>query len=287
MERIKCLSTYDNLVKNFQKRNGIGKGNGKFFTNNYLSLEEVRRLIDEERLFYTEHRNSIQFYRKEKNYMQLYVLSNPSEEWEIETISQPLLMEMMYLAGREEPPQAFRQSLAKNQFRKYNQNIQIISQSTIHKDKVAKEAEFFRQFLKEHGFSYRSMEKEDYAEASALWDEVIDPYALKSMGRDEQDELFQNKRGICIKDENGKVCAAGFFQLHNHISNARHIGVCEELKQSGLGAALMLLCAQRAFEQSAVKHISWVAQDNLPSMRIHKRIGKISGRISQQYMKEE
>ena len=171
-------------------------------------------------------------------------------------------------------------------FCKYAKNLELVS-SKEDVGKLTKNVDVGKRIFSKHGFIFHDMSELNetyFQDIFSFWKKVIDPYAIHALTENDYRLLRDNDRGIFVTDAKGEVAGAGYYEKEGNVGYAHHIAVKSEYNGLGLGGVVMNACAEKAFREKIEKYISWIAEDNEESIRIHKRMGKFTGKFSQQFL---
>ena len=171
-------------------------------------------------------------------------------------------------------------------FRAYVNNLELVS-SREDAARLGKVVAAGKSIFAKHGFGFHNMSElnEKYMkQICRLWKDVIDPFAIHELTQEEYYRLKDTGRGIFVTDAQGEIAGAGYYEKEGAISYAHHIAVQRKYNGLGLGGVIMNACAEKAFQENTEKYISWIAEDNEESIRIHKRMGVFTGKYSRQFL---
>ncbi len=257
----------------------------RFDTNHFYSAQSMKEKIDEGLVSYEEGKFGAWILTDVGDYYlaSIYLIRGEKIP-KLREIDKPIIVELIgtekrYAIVLDEALQAIG-------FREYTTNLELIS---CYEDvkKLIKVSDSGKKIFQRQGFLFHDMSElngEYFEQIYKLWKDVIDPYAIHRLTKEEYKRLIQNDRGIFVTDAQGRMVGAGYYEKEGVISYAHHIAVLDEYNGLGLGGVVMNACAQKAFLENTEKYISWIAKDNEESMRMHKRMGTFSGKYSRQFM---
>ena len=92
---------------------------------------------------------------------------------------------------------------------------------------------------------------------------------------------------LCLVNSNDIVVAAILWNDRGKVRNYGHVAVLSEYRHKGLGSIIMRYSIYDAIKKDMKVFKSWVAEDNVASLAMHRKLGFIkNGMISYQYLFE-
>ena len=272
MERLTSTEQYKELLLQYKQICRRG------YTNNFLNMEMVARYISLGRIYYVSNEDSLLFITDEENYYRLYMQLSPmAEGMRFPKMDKPVLIRNIYRAdNRPQTLLDFETMLREQDFRLYDESVQIIAYPVEIKEVVQDKFQRAISFLERAGIRLGYAKKEHADEIMRLRESepLLKDYHFTY---ETEDEILNNiEQGYyrCAFDAEGNVCAAQQFSVENGTVQGNWLAVKEEYKvRYGIGTAMAYHSFLYAIERELPTYFGWVVRDNEKSIRYHQAIG--------------
>ena len=271
MEKLQSLEQYKELLSQYKQVCRRG------YTNNYLSMDMVKRYIDIQRIYYEAEEKALSFITDEEKYYRLYVQLSPETDFQLKRKDKPIMLRMVYKAGKKsEVVEKLEKSLLGQGFELYDKSVQIVAQPMEMQQEVRAKYERAKAFLERAGISLGYAREEHIEAIMALRDKetVLKDYHFEY---ETENEILENvKRGYyrCAFNAEGAVCAAQQFSVENSTLQGNWLAVQDEYKvRYGIGTAMAYQSFLYAIEHDISNYYGWVVCDNEKSLKYHQSIG--------------
>lgn len=123
--------------------------------------------------------------------------------------------------------------------------------------------------------------EEEYQICYEMWSNRIDKYSVKYSLPSVINRMIEKHECMLVRNNVDEIVAACQYEVGNNRGFSENIAVKEEYNGAGIGAGL--LCHSFLYIIShGIDDSTYVWEDNLESRRITERVGKLTGRFSQQ-----
>lgn len=203
MEPLQNLETYKSLLK--ENRSVFYKG----YSNNYMSFEMVRRYIQLGRIYYCIDENGVLFYTNEGEYYRLCFQIGAEADIQIPKLNKPILIRNIYRENTiAEPLKNLHKQLQKQEFKLYDESIQILAHPFEHKDEIEEKCKKTEKFLNRMGMHISYAKKEHMEQIMVLRDHTpeLKIYHFPYETDDEILEAIEKGYFRCAFNEAGEVC---------------------------------------------------------------------------------
>lgn len=274
MEILHDVSQYQQLVKTFkqQYRHRV--------SNHYALFTEIQKQISENRLFYLQMPGVLFFFLDEDAYWNVSFLADTAATGTPLSVTKPCFLNLLNKGDvLSEKNQISSQLMTACgfSFSGINRYYEMVLSDQI-ESVLQKEADL-QQTAAQNGFQVVPYQERYFHEIHALWTQLLhrNHIPLSDWEQHICNSLLvinaaQQLCGVCSPRAQGKTCTLW------------HIVVAPSVQGKQLGKLLVSVSLKKAWEQGLSTVGSWIADDNVSSIRLHMRMGmQVTQNCSFQY----
>lgn len=265
MKKFKNFDEYIQIVSVAQKNklNNI---------NCYLMPDEIKSLINAEKLSYLCNENTLQLVVENQRYCKIYFYGNLDFEFIPFKTDKPILTDLAY--SNVKTPNFL------NLQNKFADLGFCINSSVTRMDCN----NFDNYNCKETQFIVDKLQKEEIDEVYNLWEENFDFVESLLYGKDEIINLLNQI--YVLKDKQNHIYGAMELIINNNVAWIQKIAIKKAYQGKGLGAVLENFCLNKCKTLGIKKILLYTVDSNLNAQSFHKKFGfKPDGKFNCQYIK--
>lgn len=271
MEKLRSLEEYKVLLTQYKQICRRG------YSNNFLSIDAVKRYIDLQRIYYEADEGILMFITDEGKYYRLYVQMSPDADFIAPKVGKPILIRNIYKENKKTDVLLdFEKKLQQQGFSLYDETVQIVANPLEMKESLQEKYEKAASFLTRVGLRIDYASEEHIDEIIALREKepLLKDYHFLYETEDEIRDNVRNRYYRCVFNEQNEVCAAQQFSIENGTVQGNWLAVKEEYKvRYGIGTAMAYHSFLYAAGLEIQKYFGWVVRDNTKSIKYHQAIG--------------
>ena len=279
MELIESYEVYDEYVKKIRL---VQK---KCETNLFLLPKDICTIIADKRMYLDTADGLINILVDEGYYYHLYYIWNLCYPMIFPKVNKNILIENIYnLKGSSECAELVKSRCLDSgaKFNKRSYQIEIIEsqRNTI----LESEYETLKKHLHLQNLEIVNANKTDILQIVDLWKKYLEVYDFTYISEQLMDEMISRKEILVVRNQNGEVLAAKCMNFKGARSVGYHLVVNPAYRGRGLGKMLMYEWLSRAKQKDIKVCNVWVAENNKVSLSCHLKAGKITDKVSEQYI---
>lgn len=120
-----------------------------------------------------------------------------------------------------------------------------------------------------------------------LWEQHLSCYDFHEDSRARLAKLIEQNKICCALNNNGDVCGAMMLDIQQRRLSCRHLVVHPDYRGKGLGQKILHFAFAHGLKLGCRTASHWVAEDNLPSVAMHRKLMKQTNRMMAQYVLEK
>lgn len=279
MKKIESLSEYRALLgENKKTHNGIDK-------NCFLLPSGMEKFISAGKVYYRSYDQGILIFIDENSYYNLYYYIEKGSTFPVFSCEKPVLIEELSQNGSRDA------YIAANEARLKAAGFGFYRKSFQYEIGIgAEEQQRFctaekEQAMKASGFRYDTACYADFRpQIISLWKASLDFGDIS--GDDLALELSQDEELLTVIGADGDIACTYLYEIVGRdVSEGRHVVTNPSCYRKGLGSFVLGLTLDHLRTEGIKRHYTWIHEQNIPSVRMHERLGFLrNGRSSIQYI---
>ena len=260
-------------------------------TNMYLGVDDIKRYLSLERLYYEMNSTGLFVFTDEENYYRMYVYLNSNDKFDIHPYDKPIMTRNIYKENNKPKRlQMIEQGLKQNGFQLYDESVQIYINPMENENRIRDCYEKSISFLGRTGIKIIYAKEQHLNEIIALRNDTTElkPYHFFYETREEMLQNIQKGYYRCAITQDGIVCGVQQFSVEGKAVQGNWLAVKEKYKvKYGIGMAMAYSSFVYAIDHNIPNYYGWVVRDNIKSMKYHQAIGyKITQNVSDEWLLE-
>lgn len=276
MEKICTYEQYSEILTAFKK------GKARCSTNKLMTRNELTGLIEAGKLYYSWIDGVLWFFVNEGYFYSanFYVPVDAP----IRMCKQDMDVLVELTGNQTRYNEQWERELIAAGYKKYDNYLEYATQLDAVIDDIRKQNKADHAYWEKQGFIYRKATKADYPEMLKLWEGRLGRgrYTINSMTDADLEEMEQSGRCILICDPRGKIVATHMYAQQNKIAVGFHVAALYQ--GQGLGSSVFRQCIMSAYEAGSTKFAAWIREDNVESIKMHRRVLKLTGKFYWQFI---
>lgn len=247
---------------------------GKLINNIYFMPNEIKRLIELNKLYYESREDGLYFYVDETDYLRLYYIKSCEKELQQFADDKTLVLDFVFKENQQEFIKSQTDEWLKNGFKKYKRYVRM--KKSLSEIVTSKTNEKYKVEIAGHSQAEAIIE---------LWRESLDILSTSLPSVSEMYEMIDDGNVYCI-DDNGNLVAAVFMNITGKTSvTLSHLSVSSKYRKQGIASVLVDGALNRMVNQGIENCILWVDEKNTPAYNMYVKYKFIpDGLISDQYL---
>lgn len=274
MRKVNSLEEYKAIIKdNKTKHKHID-------TNSFLMKKDIEEMIEAGSFYVEAYSSGIAFFSDEGTYYKCYYHVESEMEFPLMLPDKPVVIDELDKEGRRSA-HISRSEVKFHQkgFSYYRTNRQYEKALC---SRTSAEKELSGAFHMVFVTASKDERQMDCMQQSVmLWDQNLELADIEKSHR----TLKEGSGIVCITSPDKRVVSTEWFHNEGGRSEGRHTVTDPEFRGCGFAKALLYEWCSRAYEAGMKKAVTWIAEDNARSVRLHKSVGFMeTGTVCRQYI---
>lgn len=266
MVNLKSVDDYHTIRKRLKEER-------KYFTNDMLSDEDVKRFIAADRVQYAECEAGVTFLIDEDTYYKAVLYIDPAKIWKIDQQNKPVIMRTRYQKDKKKKELLqLEQQMQKNGFLYQDTAVEIRLDTGDRKEHYEKQYQRAQKLLERMNCRTEKVCYRYHEQIQKLIKQqnTVQYFHLEYKSEDEIKAEYANGNHTCILNSEDELLAYGSGYELNGCWYGDLIVVKEEYKMYGLAPMFLYGCVHNR-KVNTIKGV--ILTDNKDSIRFHKKMG--------------